>query len=191
MPAPRFADRLPRLAPGMSPAARDAAPVEPFGRPLVRQRSYEAGFAAGQAAARAMAETEAASEQARQAAASGMREVGAGLAQELTAAIATLEAGLIEAVHGVLAQALPAALQARAMAELRDILRSALAGGAVHASVSGPPELIEAFRAMLGPCPPMVEFYASDGCEIAMRIDRTRIETRLAAWRARLAGGAA
>jgi hypothetical protein len=173
------------------PAFLPRTPREP---PPDRDAIYESGRQAGLAEARAEAqaaaarqvqEAEAALEQARLAWTEG---VATPLATELPRAIEALAESLAETTGRLLRPFLEGELRDAASRALIDQIRPLLSGadGALI-RVSGPVDLLATLRGVF-PAGTPVEFAETDAVDIAIVVGETVIETRIAAWVARLRG---
>ena len=188
--------------------ARPQAGFTPFGRggggagnaEALSERMEAArasGFADGEAAAKAALELQLAQEREahacelaaeRQAWASGE---GRKLAEQLAAGLGEIEAGIEQAAARVLAPVLQAELRRHALAELQvelDVLLTKDAG--ISVTISGPEDLLESLRKGLAERLPgkasAVICRPSAEPEVRIAAGQTVLETRLAAWAARI-----
>ncbi|WP_132029388.1 hypothetical protein [Aquabacter spiritensis] len=108
------------------------------------------------------------------------------LADALETAIDRVEADLSERIARTLIPALDAALRARALAELEDLMVPLLAREDRPVfKISGPADLIDRLRMRLGD-PPACLFEPAEAPDVQVVIGETVLETRLADWAERL-----
>lgn len=176
--------RRPAPGGGVDPALLEAAAE------AARRAGYAEGLAEGERrlaeerlrAARA-AETRLA--EAREA---WTREEAGPLAERITQALATLESDLVEGAAATLRPLLPTLLAEAASRRMAEEIRRLVGGAGEEAAlrVVAPADLIARLRAALGETAG-VDFVEGADVDAVAALGRSRIETRLAAWAARLA----
>ncbi|MBB5751014.1 hypothetical protein [Prosthecomicrobium pneumaticum] len=196
---PDFSHALPKLVgaertkaeSGHAPAAAPSAPPQPDLKAIAEAAAAE-GRRAGEAAARQAFERQRAEDQARleeRIAAerkSWSEREGDGLARALEAGLAGLERTLCDRLARVVEPFLAPAMRNRALDELAGLIRAAIAAENMPLlRVSGAPDLIDALRARLAADAP-VTFEPASGAEVTVTAGATLLETRIAAWLARL-----
>lgn len=145
----------------------------------------EARAEAEAAAARQAQEAEAALEQARLA---WTEAVATPLADELPRALDALTNSLAETTGRLLQPFLERELRDAASRALIDQIRPLLSGGdGALIRVSGPADLLATLRGVF-PAGTPVEFTQTEAVDVAIVLGETVIETRIAAWVARLRG---
>jgi hypothetical protein len=114
-------------------------------------------------------------------------EQGAKLAVQLAAGLQALEAQVADAAARVLAPFLETRLKQQAIAELRADLEVLLAKDpTISLNITGPEDLLQALREQLAGSTCAVTYTAGDACDVRITADQTLLETRLAAWKARV-----
>lgn len=194
--------RAKRETPARLRRTADAALFAALGRGGAEEAPLEARLAEAEERGRAAAEREAADreadllERAREEADARLAEAraewtaseGARLAAALDAAVRELADGVAGTTARVLAPFLDKVVLERAIADLADtVIETAACCDPPVLRLSGPPDLLEAVAAALGPGAPALELAPSEE-EVELRLvaDFTVFETRIAAWRARL-----
>lgn len=124
--------------------------------------------------------------------ASFQAELGAGMGERLRSGLAGLEERLIDLTASVTARVLGPVLstdlQKRAIASLAESIREALREpGAVRIRARGPMSLLDALEKALGDQAARVEFTEGDGLDVAVAVEESLYETRLAEWSASIA----
>ncbi len=175
-----------RAAPGggVDPALLEAAAE------AARRAGYAEGLAEGE---RRLAEerlraARAAETRLAEARAEWAGEEAAPLAARIADALAAIEAELVEGVAATLRPLLPALLAEAASRRMAEEIRRLLGGVGEEAAlrVLAPADLLARLRAALGETAG-VDFVESEGVDAVAALGRSRIETRLSAWAARLA----
>jgi hypothetical protein len=155
--------------------------------------AHAEGFEKGRAAALAALEPKLAEQAAQfqrqlaqERAAWAARE-GDKLAGALAAGLEALEARIADAVTRILAPFLEARLCHQAVAELRAELDVLLAREPeIGLSIAGPEDLLEALRSRLSDQRCSVTYVTSQACDVSVGAGQTLLQTRLAAWKARI-----
>lgn len=201
--------RFERTGPTATLAPASPAP-QPFGRvPAIEAPTHAAdrageidaliaaaearGYAAGRAEADAVLEAQRARhEQERDALfanarSAWAREEGARLAEQLAAAQETATQRLAEAVARTLAPILEQRLHQSTVDDFVATVRELMTHpDATALEITGPADLLAAFRAALGPAGERLRFIENDCPEARASMADSVVETRLALWRDRL-----
>jgi hypothetical protein len=174
-------------------AGRGAAPADTMSQRIEAARA--SGFADGEAAAGATLEARLAQERdawtrelesERQAWTQGQAER---LAQRLAAGLGEVEARIAQTAARVLEPFLQAELRRQAIADLQAELQTLLArDAAVSVSIAGPADLMDALRDRLADRFPghAVTYLPGSEPDVRITVGQALLETRLAAWAARL-----
>jgi hypothetical protein len=114
------------------------------------------------------------------------------LVQGLAEGLAAIEAMLSEHVARALSRFLAGAVRERALGELAQTVAGLLATAAcTKVRITGPEALIERFRARLGDVKAAVDLVVDSGrSDLAVTLDDTIVETRIADWMDRLSAAA-
>lgn len=121
-------------------------------------------------------------------------EVAEHLASRLEEALAHIEGALADALARALAPFLDEAIRSRAVAEFAQTLARLKDGRDIAVRITGPEDLLAALHAPFGSQADIAEYMLGDSVDLTAVIGDTAIETKIAAWRERLAaalGGAA
>lgn len=158
--------------------------------------AYEKGYGDGQERAREeldqlckdhRSQLSAALEEQRR---SQIEQDGALLAARLVGALNELELALVERVRPVLQGLLETAIVERALGELGQILRRAIAtDGALEMTISASAELIEAVKKQLPAGWNRATFIVAEGAGIKVEAGDVDMSVELGAWRREIAGG--
>jgi|RhiMethySRZTD1v2_1073278.scaffolds.fasta_scaffold10238_8 hypothetical protein len=155
--------------------------------------AHASGLESGKAAAMAALETRLEDERAsfaRQLASARQAWVaheGEKLAQRLSMGLAGLEARVAETTARVLEPFLQAELRRQAIAELRAALEAVLSREpGIEVGVTGPEDLLQALRDGLSGRACAATYHPSDGPDVRIVAGQTILQTRLAAWVARI-----
>jgi hypothetical protein len=155
--------------------------------------AHAEGFEKGRAAALAALEPKLAEQAAQfqrqlaQERAAWAARDGDKLAGALAAGLEALEARIADAVTRILAPFLEARLCHQAVAELRAELDVLLAREPeIGLSIAGPEDLLEALRSRLSDQRCSVTYVTSQACDVSVGAGQTLLQTRLAAWKARI-----
>jgi hypothetical protein len=109
------------------------------------------------------------------------------LAQRLTAELKEVEGRIAQATARVLEPLLQRALREQAIADLQAELHTLLAKDAgIAVSVAGPPDVLEALRNQLDGTAPNIAYVPNGEPDVRITAGQTILETRLAAWAARI-----
>jgi hypothetical protein len=112
---------------------------------------------------------------------------GEKLGMQLEAGLRALEAEIADAAARVLAPLLEAQLCERAVADLLAELEVLLRKDpGLSLSITGPEDLLQVLRSRLADKACTVTYVASEACDVRISADQTLLETRLAAWKARI-----
>jgi hypothetical protein len=112
---------------------------------------------------------------------------GEKLGGQIAAGLRTLETQIADAAARVLAPLLEARLCHQAIADLRSEIEVLLTRDpGLSLNITGPEDLLQALRGQLCDARPSANYVASDACDVRVVADQTILETRLAAWKARI-----
>lgn len=114
-------------------------------------------------------------------------EVAEHLGAQLGEGLAQIEASLADAVARTLAPFLDAALREKAVAEFVQTLARLKDARDIAIRVTGPEDLLAALHGPLAGQADIAEFMLGDKADLSAVIGDTAIETKIAAWRERLA----
>jgi hypothetical protein len=178
--------------PALAMVSRDPSSEEAYWAARLAE-AHAGGVASGKAAAMATLEPKLEEQRARFAQqlaaerAAWAARHGEKLASQLSAGLRALETKIADAAAGVLAPLLEARLCHQAVTDLRAELEVLLTKDpGLGLSIAGPEDLLQALRSQLSDTPCSVTYVASDACDLRVVADQTVLETRLAAWKARI-----
>lgn len=168
---------------GPAGAADIAARIE-----VARAGGFESGKAAASATLQARLEEQRAAFAGQLAAErkAWVEEEAHQLAQRLAASFAELEARIAEATARVLEPVLRAELRRQAIADLRADLELLTADAGIAVSVAGSEDLLQALRGALSGGGRAVTYVPNGEPDLRITAGQTILETRLAAWAAKI-----
>jgi hypothetical protein len=147
------------------------------------------GFEAGLAKARALAQQDMQAEAGRALSERALwtETESRLLSLKIDAGLANITTAICDQLAQTLRPVIFDAVAKRAVETMAEEVRALLADAdAATVKISGPDDLIAALREKLSDCATRIDFQAVPGVDAIATLSHARIETRLAAWRARL-----
>jgi hypothetical protein len=191
---PTFADERPAASPPRRLTPLGAKPGKPEGgaRGVVaeaEERGRQQGLEAARAEMEAARAADLATFQSRLAAEreAWRQEVAGQLAARLEEGLAQIEATLADAVARALAPFLDRALRDKAVAEFVQTLARLKDARDIAIRITGPEDLLAALHGPLASRADIAEYMLGDSTDLTAVIGDTTIETKITAWRERLA----